>query len=805
MKKKQVAALVMASVMTLGMTMGQVAFAQGSESAVVETSQDVDNATEKEQKETSEDTQESKETEEKTETKGKDTQDESAVQSDKKDAESNVAVQSDGVSTQADDPVVDSSAKTVTYNNPIDITVNNDSVDRGYVFGLSNAKAPSSAGCTFIYNEPVHITFDGVTADTATIVPTNRSGFHAYQFNAGVTVDIKNNSNIQQLSPLAMFGRVSSIWGGEKELGMYMNEKLTVNIENSTVGAVAGGMVKNGEFSGSGVPPVKIDSNCKMDGGVDINISGKSNVSAVYAGHIFTSNDTKESNNQTFTMKTVNITADDSTIGGIVSSRLQTASASDRANDAKIDGDLNITLKNGAKLTSSLIANKCNYGKNDAYQSGEVTGKTTLTTDSAQKMAQLRNVDELNLGGAVAVVPASADTGARMTVKDTGMKLNLTNPDQWNTGDTVLSYKYTDGIYPKVEENKVSSNWSDASVSLVYGDDTAAATQEWTLKKSTADISIKEKDGSTDYGTITVKKNDKISWDQIPEMVKKQGYEISGWEKEDGSTWDLDNDVVTENMALHPVWKLKHPEATLNTEGNVTVVHAGQGLKLTAAATHDGPENIVCNFVWYKDGKEIKDVAAANEAAVQAADGTSSIIVREAGEYSVKVTATDGKQTSDEVACGPIAITVSDHSFDKAWEKNETDHWHVCTVNGCGVKEGEAAHTFGEWTVTKAATATEAGSKEAVCTVCGYKKTEVIPAMGESKDPTKDDQNKDQNKPGDNSGNQNNGNQNSGNHTTVQVKKTVKTGDTNGIGLALAGMVMAAGAGVSAGVIRKRR
>ena len=807
MKKKQVAALVMASVMTLGMTMGQVAFAQGSESTVVETSQDVDNATEKEQKETSEDTQESKETEEKTETKGKDTKDESAAQSDKKDAESNVAVQSDGVSTQAEDPVVDTSARTVTYNNPIEITLDaNTSQSQGFIYAIGDDnKASSNRNYTYIYNAPVHITFDGVTADIGTLMETNKgSGFNTWRFNAPVTVDIKN-STFKNFATQGMFGSISALFGDENAPTVQMNDKLTYNISNSTINLLAGGMLKNGSFPGNGWPPVKINSNCQIDGGLDVNISGNSKIDAVIAGHLFSSQDTKESANQTFTMSSATINVDGSTVGGVMVSRAQADKASDRQGDLVLTGDLNVNLKNGAKLTSALIGNKCNFGANDVYLCGEVTGKTTLTTDSAQTMAQLRNVDELNLGGAVAVVPASADTGARMTVKDTGMKLNLTNPDQWNTGDTVLSYKYTDGIYPKVDENKVSSNWSDASVSLVYGDDTAAATQKWTLKKSTADISIKEKDGSADYGTITVKKNDKISWDQIPETVKKPGYEISGWEKEDGSTWDLDNDVVTENMALHPVWKLKHPEATLNTEGNVTEVHVGQGLKLTAAATHDGPENITYNFVWYKDGKEIKDVAAANEAAVQAADGTSSIIVREAGEYSVKVTATDGKQTSDEVACGPIAITVSDHNFDKVWEKNETDHWHVCTVNGCGVKEGEAAHTFGEWTVTKAATATEAGSKEAVCTVCGYKKTEVIPATGESKDPTKDDQNKDQNKPGDNSGNQNNGNQNSGNQTTVQVKKTVKTGDTNGIGLALAGMVMAAGAGVSAGVIRKRR
>lgn len=39
-------------------------------------------------------------------------------------------------------------------------------------------------------------------------------------------------------------------------------------------------------------------------------------------------------------------------------------------------------------------------------------------------------------------------------------------------------------------------------------------------------------------------------------------------------------------------------------------------------------------------------------------------------------------------------------------------------------------HSFGEWTVTKAATATEAGSRERTCSACGEKETEAIPATG---------------------------------------------------------------------------
>lgn len=62
------------------------------------------------------------------------------------------------------------------------------------------------------------------------------------------------------------------------------------------------------------------------------------------------------------------------------------------------------------------------------------------------------------------------------------------------------------------------------------------------------------------------------------------------------------------------------------------------------------------------------------------------------------------------------------------WTANSTDHWHLCDV--CGAAHDVAAHDFGDWKVTKEATATEAGSREHVCKTCGRVVEEVIPALG---------------------------------------------------------------------------
>lgn len=59
------------------------------------------------------------------------------------------------------------------------------------------------------------------------------------------------------------------------------------------------------------------------------------------------------------------------------------------------------------------------------------------------------------------------------------------------------------------------------------------------------------------------------------------------------------------------------------------------------------------------------------------------------------------------------------------WFSDDSTHWHQCA---CGDKIDEAKHDF-EWVVVKAPTATEKGSKQQTCKVCGHKLAEVeIPA-----------------------------------------------------------------------------
>lgn len=64
-------------------------------------------------------------------------------------------------------------------------------------------------------------------------------------------------------------------------------------------------------------------------------------------------------------------------------------------------------------------------------------------------------------------------------------------------------------------------------------------------------------------------------------------------------------------------------------------------------------------------------------------------------------------------------------AVNEEWLSDDSTHWHKCA---CGDKIDEAEHDF-EWVVVKAPTATEKGSKQQKCKVCGHKLAEVeIPA-----------------------------------------------------------------------------
>ena len=67
-----------------------------------------------------------------------------------------------------------------------------------------------------------------------------------------------------------------------------------------------------------------------------------------------------------------------------------------------------------------------------------------------------------------------------------------------------------------------------------------------------------------------------------------------------------------------------------------------------------------------------------------------------------------------------------EHTFTTKWSSDDEYHWHASTCEHKEEVSEKSEHTYGDWTVTKAATETEKGSKEKVCSECAYKVTEGI-------------------------------------------------------------------------------
>ncbi len=104
------------------------------------------------------------------------------------------------------------------------------------------------------------------------------------------------------------------------------------------------------------------------------------------------------------------------------------------------------------------------------------------------------------------------------------------------------------------------------------------------------------------------------------------------------------------------------------------------------------------------------------------------------GDWQVIKAATEEAEGKQERKCTVCPYTATEvieklahtHKFATDWTKDETNHWHAATCGHITEVSGKAAHSFGDWTVTKAATEEAEGSKERSCTVCGYTATEAI-------------------------------------------------------------------------------
>lgn len=200
------------------------------------------------------------------------------------------------------------------------------------------------------------------------------------------------------------------------------------------------------------------------------------------------------------------------------------------------------------------------------------------------------------------------------------------------------------------------------------------------------------------YKTVRVLPKGTISKNDIPEVTEK-GYRVVEWRRADTrEVWDFDNDIVTMSINLYPVLKLN--PATYELVADKDHLHGEDGDKVTLKTefTQHEASNISYEWQWYKDGTLVTE-------------GTSNdtLEVTEPGEYKVVVTADDGKSHSDPVE-KTITITKNGHTYGTDWKFDATQHWKECEV--CHEKRNEESHS---WAQKK-----DAAGHWKECEGCGY-------------------------------------------------------------------------------------
>ena len=286
-----------------------------------------------------------------------------------------------------------------------------------------------------------------------------------------------------------------------------------------------------------------------------------------------------------------------------------------------------------------------------------------------------------------------------------GIRIKASRLGLYCVGDTVVRVLKSDLGPDAINMKGLPDNMTVSEVGGVYiiTDQDANAIQTLELSDyKLGHVIIFESNCGIEVPTALVEHNGS---GKQPEL-SRDGYTLTGWyatKDFSGSRYDFAA-PVTQDLTLYAKWEKTVYEVTVLTDGNGT-----------AYPSHSqAPE-----------GTEITLTAAANEGfrfkEWQVVSGGAAVIgnkfIMPAGNVTVKA-------IFEKDSIIPPDHT---HSCSTGWKSDAAYHWHECT---CGERIDMAAHTFGDWTVTKAAGANEAGSREKSCTVCGYKVTETIPATG---------------------------------------------------------------------------
>ena len=166
-------------------------------------------------------------------------------------------------------------------------------------------------------------------------------------------------------------------------------------------------------------------------------------------------------------------------------------------------------------------------------------------------------------------------------------------------------------------------------------------------------------------------------------------YTFKGWYTEDGSPVSTST-VFQADATIHAGWEEKHTLKTL----------PGKAATCTEKGLTEGSQCTVCGKVV----TEQEEIPALGHNWVVDGSGTETITKKPTCTEEGSKTITNAKCSRCGISGGSITVAIP-----------------------------AAGHAYGEWKTVKEPTATQPGTKERVCTVCGDKQTEAIPATGTDK------------------------------------------------------------------------
>lgn len=401
---------------------------------------------------------------------------------------------------------------------------------------------------------------------------------------------------------------------------------------------------------------------------------------------------------------------------------------------AAVDGKVTLEVKPRAITVTALDASKT-YGENDPKFTYDVTSGELVEGESLQGIEiEREDCDAVRDGGYALRLtqPEGANSNYKITFKDGTFTIGKRELSV--TWDTTTEFTYDgeehcpqaklhnviegDDVSAYVDGAKVKAGTYTAKITELTGDD--AGNYKLPAEGLTCEFSIKKAPQGAPKvqataETVSGKSDGKITGvDAKMEWRAKGSGEYQG--VPDGVTEIMDCAVGTYEVRYRADGDhdaSSATEVTVNAGGKLVVTLPSKQVGYTITANPD-------ELDWHGSttitvGIESGYFTDNDSYAVKVNDAVVTPDAR--GEFTVQNAESDLVVTVEGVR--------KHEAVNDEWLSDDSTHWHKCA---CGDKIDESAHTF-EWVIVKAPTATEKGSKQQKCKVCGHKLAEVeIPA-----------------------------------------------------------------------------